>query len=68
MNKPCGKDITSSMSRSEVKQQIQSVVDILRRAGGRYVLHFRRWNVEAEVLSDWLPPQQPPGRSLKPAR
>ena len=28
------------------EEQIQSVVDVLRRAGGHYLLHFRRWNVE----------------------
>jgi hypothetical protein len=28
------------------EEQIHSVVDVLRRSGGRYRLHFRRWNVE----------------------
>jgi hypothetical protein len=27
-------------------QQIQKVVDILRRAGGHYLLYFHRWTVE----------------------
>lgn len=28
------------------EQQTQSVIDILRRSGGRYLLQFHRWTVE----------------------